>query len=471
VSSVGAPDGVEEWASMVGTPDDPPPGASRSPEDALTAAEAAHLDARKAGPVAVRARPSAPGDDRRTVRLPRRRPARRQPRHAPLALAAAVAATWAALLTYVPVVVALGLVQVVEGRGSLPDAARLGLAGWLLGHGVPLHTPDGPLGLAPLTLAGLAAWRVARAGVHTTRAVRARDSGSAGRAMAVAGALGLAYAALGLAAAAALDGSGPVVPPVRAGATLGLFGAVAGFSGALRATGALGPVAARLPAAVRDGLRTGVVAALLMLASGALVTGIAIAVAGGDAADTIVAYRTGVAGQAGITLLCLAYGPNAAIWAAAYLIGPGFAVGGDTAVRVGEVTVGAVPAVPLTAGLPAGPLDGPAALVLCAPLLAGAAAGWLLARRLWAAARTRRAAMTSTTGWWPRLFLAAALAGPVAGVLLGLAALASGGPLGDGRLADIGPVGWQVAAVSSGVLASGTLAGAGISWAMLSRRI
>jgi hypothetical protein len=451
---------------MAGTPEDSSPGAGRAvdPEEALAAAEAAHLAARETAPLDVGPRRPGPVDNRETVRLPRQRPAPGRPRHAPLALAAAVAAAWAGVVTYLPVAAVLGLVQLAEGADSLGGAARVGLAGWLLGHGVPLQTPSGPLGLTPLALAGLAAWRVARAGVHTTRAIHARNTGSPARALAVGAAVGLAYGVFGLIAALIVNASGVDVSAVRAGATLAGFGAVAALAGALRSTGALGPIAFRVPAALRDGLRTGIVAGLLVLGSGALVAGVAIATAGGDAADTIAAYHTGVAGQAGITLLCVAYAPNVAIWAAAYLIGPGFALGGDAAVRFTEVSLGAIPAVPLSAGLPTAPLEGPAALVVGAPVLAGIVAGWLLARRARAARPARSAAR------WPGLLGGALIAGPVAGVLIGLMAVASGGPLGAGRLAEVGPVGWQVAAVSSGVVALGAVIGAGTTWVVTGRR-
>ncbi|MFC5945384.1 DUF6350 family protein, partial [Micromonospora harpali] len=137
---------------------------------------------------------------------------------------------------------------------------------------------------------------------------------------------------------------------------------------------------------LRDGVRTGLVAGLLLLGAVAGAAGLAVATGGGDAADMIGAYRTGVAGQAGITLVSLAYAPNATIWSVSYLLGPGFAVGVDTAVRTSEVSVGALPAVPLLAGLPSGPVDGYGAGLLAVPVLAGMAAWWLLARRLLLAA-------------------------------------------------------------------------------------
>ncbi|WP_285789185.1 DUF6350 family protein [Micromonospora sp. NBRC 101691] len=415
------------------TPDQPRRSAGVDPDD------------RPGGRAAVpRPRPRRPGATDRAA-APRRR-------RAPLAVAAVVAAGWAALTSYLPVVVVLGLMQLSEDAASVVGALRAGLAGWLLGHGVPLDTSAGPLGLAPLALTALVVWRLTRAGVHTTRALGARGAGEVRPAFVAAGAVGCGYALLGVLAALA---AGTGLSPLRAGVTLGLVGVAAALVGALRTTGAPDRLLRRVPSALHDGVRTGLVAGLLLAGAGAGAAGLAIATGGGDAADMIGAYRTGVAGQAGITLVSLAYAPNAAIWATSYLLGPGFAVGTDTAVRTSEVSVGALPAVPLLAGLPRGPVDGLGALLLAVPVLIGMAAGWLLARRL-----LRSAADDRTPLHWGPLLGTAALAGPVAGLLVGAAAAVSGGPLGGGRLAEVGPVAWQVTAVTTAVVAVGALLGA-----------
>ncbi|GAA3772674.1 hypothetical protein GCM10022225_70090 [Plantactinospora mayteni] len=395
-----------------------------------------------------------PAGDRR---VPRPRPGRpERSGRAPLAVAAAVAAGWAALLGYLPVAVVLGVARFAEGSGEVVGAARLGLAGWLLGHGVPLQTEAGPFGLPPLALAMLAAWRLNRAGVHVSRAVRVRDRPTLGRALAVAVAVGIGYGVLGGLAALLLGGAGPTVDPVRAAVTLAGFGTLAALVGAVRASGVLVVVARRTPLVFRDGLRTGVVAALLLLGAGAGVAGLAVATGGGEAGDMIGAYRTGVLGQAGITLVSLGYAPNAAVWAASYLLGPGFAVGTDTVVRTSEVSIGALPAVPLLAGLPQGPLGGVGGVVLAVPVLAGMAAGWLLARRRMRSAAERNVPPPG----WAALLGAAAVGGPVAGVVLGAAAFLSGGPLGGDPLAEVGPAYWQVAAGATVVVLVGTLIGA-----------
>lgn len=393
-----------------------------------------------------------------------------RPSRPPLAVAAAVATTWAAFVSYLPVAVTMVASQVPDGT-PFAAAARTALAGWLLAHGVPLHTSAGQLRLAPLALALFAAWRTVRAGVHVTRAIGARNTGSPGRALAAAGAVGVGYGGLGALAALAVAGGGTGVDPIQAGLILALFGTLTAGVGALRTTGVLDLAADRVPLVLRDGVRTGSVATLLVLAAGAGAAGLAVAIGGGEASDMISAYRTGVPGQAGITLVSLGYAPNIAVWAASYLLGPGFAVGTETTVRTTEVTLGALPAVPLLAGLPNGPMDRLGAALLAVPLLAGMVAGWLHTRHAFRAAqddypgRNRREG-AAPLPWWP-LLAGATTAGPVAGVLLGLAAIASGGPLGGDRMAQLGPVGWQVALAATLVVMIGTLLGAVASRAVL----
>jgi hypothetical protein len=263
-------------------------------------------------------------------------------------------------------------------------------------------------------------------------------------------AVAVVYGALGALAAALTHG---LVQPARAGLTLGGFAVAFAGIGALSGAGVLRREFRRLPPIVRDGLRTGTVAAFLVLGAGAAVAGVAVAVSGGQASATLASYHTGVAGQAGLTLLCLVYAPNLAAWSAAYLVGPGFAVGAGTTVSAGHVSLGALPAIPVLAGLPDSAVSGLGPLLLGVPMAGGMAAAWLLVRRQTQLAEAQDAPVPG----WTALLGAAALAGPVAGSLLGLAAWLSGGPLGSGRLAVIGPAAWTVALVGALVVALGAL--------------
>ncbi|WP_127499697.1 cell division protein PerM [Actinoplanes solisilvae] len=398
--------------------------------------------------------------DRETIRLPsqRRPPAQSRPRsRAPLPVAVAFATIWAALMSYLPVAAVIGLARSLEGSGGLAGAAHAGAAGWLLGHGVPIGTSIGSLGLTPLLLSILIVWRLNRAGLHVTRAVGARRSGSTVRALSVAFSIALSYSLLGSVVAVLVDGRGTEIIAGRAALDFFLIGGAGALIGSLRGTDALSSWARRLPAPLRHGVRTGVIAAFLVLAAGAAVTGLSVALGGGQAADMISAYRTGVAGQAGITLVSLAYGVNGAVWASAYLLGPGFALGTGSIVRLTEVTVGPLPTLPLLAGLPNGPMGVAGALLMALPVLAGLAAGWLLTLRL---TREAREAETTPRPPWSLVLGGGLIAGPVAGIALGLMARFSGGPLGDGRLATVGPDPWQVALVAAAVLGVSAAIGA-----------
>lgn len=375
----------------------------------------------------------------------------RKRRGAPLPLAAAVAATWAAIVSCGPLVV-LMVVVTAGSSMSVSGASRLAVAAWLLAHGVPLEGAD-RYTLVPLAVSALAAWRVSRAGLHASRAIRGHRGPSLTPAVLAAFAVAVAYALLGAAAAAAVRTSELSVSPMRAATTLGAFGLVAAAYGALRHSRAGRALWARAPVPLTLALRAGVAVAALVLAAGAVAAGAALAVRSGAAAQMLGAYRAGVLGQAGVTAVCLAYLPNVAVWGAAYLLGPGFAVGVDTVVSPTEVVLGPMPALPVLAALPSSPVSGLAPLLLSAPVASALVAGWLLVRR-W------DAVSAGDTRGTLRLLATAAAAGPVAGFVLSLAALASSGSLGSGRLRSVGVVDWRLGLVAAGLVALGCACGA-----------
>ncbi len=397
-----------------------------------------------AGPIGP---PRRPSDDELaampTVRIPIGRPPRRK--RAPLAVAAVVNTLWAAVLSVGAVIVLVVLARVSLGQRPSGPEIPIALAGWLLAHGVPLQTGIGRISLAPLSIAALAIWRLSRAGVHTARGIGARDTGSVRAAVTVAVAIGVVYGLMGLGAALAIRRPDIGVVPWRAALAFLAVGTLAALLGSIRTTGALRVIARAMPVVVRDGVRTAVVAALLLLGVGAGLTGLALAISGGDAAEIFHAYPSGLAGQAGVTLVCLAFAPNMAAWAAAYLLGPGFVVGTGTVVQPAGMTVGEMPALPMLAALPGGALHGPLWMLMALPLLTGVVAGLLMVRRRLRPRRTRSGDTVVPVPRWGRMLGSVGVSGIVAGIVCGAMAFAASGRLDGGRAFPVGAVPWRVA--------------------------
>ena len=131
----------------------------------------------------------------------------------------------------------------------------------------------------------------------------------------------------------------------------------------------------RLPERVRPSCLPAAAAGAALVAGGALLAGGTLAVHHGQAGDLTAGLDAGVGGGLLLLLGCLFYLPTAVVWGLAFCVGPGFAVGEGTSVGVLGADLGAVPAVPLLAGLPSGTGSPAWWLVLLVPAAAGVLAG------------------------------------------------------------------------------------------------
>ncbi|MEO6943378.1 MAG: DUF6350 family protein [Lacisediminihabitans sp.] len=177
-------------------------------------------------------------------------------------------------------------------------------------------------------------------------------------------------------------------------------------------------------------LRAGAASAATVVAAAALAVA-ALMVA--SYASIIALYESahaGVLGGVTLTIGQLAFLPNVVIWAASWLVGPGFAIGTGSAVSPIGTSLGPIPAIPILGTLPTGDFTF-GFLGLLVPVLAGFLAGVAIRprlTRLLGQALDRR--MLAVAG------LSIALS---SGVVLGLLAWASAGSAGPGRLVDVGP--------------------------------
>lgn len=387
-------------------------------------------------------RPSRPSP------MPPRRSAADPASRSPLALGAG-AGVWAVAAGLLAVALPLLLFWAVDSRSGTGWVEVLRSAGrfWLLAHGASLDLPGGRLALTPL---GLMLVPLALAARFAASAARdALPSGlrpAAGLALAVA----LPYSLLTMLVAIVCSGPDVHVSPVQS-----LVGGLL-VAGVGAGVGVLQPVRMWRAAwfALSDRTRRLVepaaAATALLLGAGALLAGGSLAAHLPEAVDLAAASDPGAAGGAALLLAGLALVPNAVVWGVAWLTGPGFAVGLDTAVGPFGHELGPVPAFPLLAALPAGGVpEWLAVLVLAVPLLAGAVAGRSVARSLSAAGERS----------WRRTAVEAAAVGPVCGVALGVLAWMSGGAVGGERLVHVGPSAWTVLLAVSATVASGSLAG------------
>lgn len=317
-------------------------------------------------------------------------------------------------------------------------------------------------------------------------------------------------------AAVAYASTGPVrVAPLSALLHLPAFTVVTVAVGAWTAVGhpraplspRLRAALARLPGRVRAwstrgraaaALRAAAGAVVALLGGGALLTAVSMAGHAGSAQYAFRHLSDGWSGRLAVLLLSVALLPNAVVWAAAYGLGPGFAVGAGAV--FGPLrpsgSVG-LPYFPLLAAVPTEGTGGLPARLLAGsvPVAAGLSVAWFIATaavrrpsdgsrhrpggpdRGWLRRRGhpeqpssdvpgRAAAGPVQNPGWGMLetALTAALASIGCGVAMALLAWAAGGPVGRETLATFGPSGWR-----TGVAALGWTALLGVPGSVLLR--
>jgi len=338
------------------------------------------------------------------------------------------AALWAVCAGLLSCALPVLLVWAADSRSGAKTPAALRAAGqlWLVAHGTSLTLPGGRLGLLPIGLLALPLLLLVRAGSHAARLAAPVQVRQGLRLTAV---IAVGYATAGVVVANASAAADVRPGPFSALFHTALVGFVGAGAGVLRGGGLRGRLADRLPDRLRRVAPPAFAATALLLAAGALLAGVSLALHLDRAADLARSSSPGLVGGLALLLLGIGFVPNAAVWGLSWLAGPGFAVGAGTAVSPFGTTLGAVPALPLLAALPSSsPPLWVGLLALLVPLAAGALAGLLASRR--------------GLG-----LLDAGLAGPLAGVLVAVAGALSAGPAGSGRLTDVGPSAWLLGLV------------------------
>jgi hypothetical protein len=355
------------------------------------------------------------------------------------------------------VVAAMGLAVVgwlVGTGGSMADALRVGADAWLLGHGSGLRIDAGRIEVIPLGLTLAVGWLCLLAGRWAARSSQATRPVEAAT---VAATYAAAYTGgvLGVALLASQPGAQPIL--VRALAVSAVLTVGAAAIGAASQLDDLDTLLGSVPEDARASWIGAVSGALSLLGCAALALVASLLIHLGALRELLAGLDPGLVGGLLLVLVSVAVLPNVVLFAVAVLLGPGLSIGTGTSVTLSEVSVGPMPAVPWFAAVP-DPGTQPAALSALAaiPLVCGVVAGTMAVRRY-------------PVYGYDRAALRGALAGVCSGLLVAALVAISGGAIGPGRMADVGPDVLGCLAVGVAALGIGGLLG-GIATRVLTGR-
>jgi hypothetical protein len=343
--------------------------------------------------------------------------------------------------------------------GGASGAVRAGATVWLIAHKAGVTFGGGSITIAPLGLTLFLAWCLYRGGRFTARvsgADRTKELVLASSVLAVSYGLGALIIAL-------LTSNGSVkVSLLSAFLGAASLAIVAGTTGILVESGAAQDIADATPAGLRDAVPAAAAAVLTVVAVASLVYAVILVLHFSRVTSMLELLDAGVVGSVVLFAICLMLLPNVLLYVVSFIAGPGFQLGVGTSIAPTGVDVGNLPALPLLAAVPADGATPSYLLVLTAlvPLVAGAVAGLVVARR-------GIAAEDSDALGWDAFALRGGMAALIAGLALLVLMVLAGGAAGPGRMAEVGIPG---ALPAAGVLAAGMAIGAAVTAALVAAR-
>jgi hypothetical protein len=416
-------------------------------------------------------RPSASGTSRRSpggpvarlVALLRGRPSggpgsSAEPEGRALTVSAALAALGAvgtAMVTCMGLAVIGWFLADAGAHGQTTDALRVGADAWLVGHGAQLTLSGAPLGIVPLTVAGLISVVVYRSGRWAADTSQPVDDD---RTVAMAATIFTGIYVV-IAVVTCILVTQDAASPSLGRAIIGslLVSGVAGTLGMAAGAGRLRVWVDLVPGWIRSVAYGATTTFLLLVAASSVLVVAALLTGLNEAATLMSELHLGPGDYLMYAVATACIAPNAVLFGSAYLLGPGFAVGTGTVVSPTVVALGPVPAFPLFSALPgSGSTPEWAAGLLAVPVIAGAT-GAALAQRSYKVTAYDSAALRGFGS------------GFGAALLTTLAIALAGGPMGTGRMADIGAATGEILVASVMAMSLGGLV-AGLVTAWWQRR-
>lgn len=285
------------------------------------------------------------------------------------------AAAWPVLTGYAAIAAVLTMVSALATEAPFSPQGILLAAGpgWLAAYQVPISIDGHELGLLPL---------VATMGVFALVARSA--NGAAERlgystpqdAIPVVGTIASAHALVGVTIAVLANGSKATPEPLAAFGIPAFFAASAATCGLAGRCGLIASLRDYVDDAAAAGMRAAILGMACLLASGAVVLTVASVLSAPTMRMLFETNAPGFGSGFGMLLLSIAYLPNAVLICVSFAVGPGFSFGSVWVSPFG-FDGGAVPGVPLLAGMPDG-YAGWWPVLFALPVATGAMVGWKL---------------------------------------------------------------------------------------------
>lgn len=335
------------------------------------------------------------------------------------------AAAWPVLTGYAAVAAVLAIVSALATESPFsPEGVLLAAGpGWLAAYQVPISIGGHELGLLPLVVTAGVFVLVARA---ANGAAERLGYASPPDSIPVIGAIATAHALVGVTIAVLANGSNATPEPLAAFGIPAFIAATAATCGLARRCGLLAGLRSYVDDAAAAGMRAAILGMAGLLASGAVVLTVSSVLSAPTMRMLFETNAPGFGSGFGMFLLSIAYLPNAVLAGVGFAAGPGFSFGSVWVSPFG-FDGGAVPGVPLLAGIPDG-YTGWWPVLFVLPAAVGAMVGWKLRASSPAPAERLRSV-------------------GVAGALIGFACVVlgslAGGSLGSGQFTGVSlPVGF-----------------------------
>ena len=356
--------------------------------------------------------------------------------HHPIAVAGALAALTSVAVGFLSSFVVIFIVWLFAGHGDETTAqvVRASGIGWLGTQFVPIEIAGIPYGLMPwgfIVIPIVVLWKSMHWALKSAQPHTVRDYWF------TAAALAGVYALIGMFISMFTSTNDLKTNAFRALVNTFVVAAMVAAASVLTYAPSKTLLIDPLPRMIVDGFRPGFIVSGFLVFLGALVSTVSLLVHFKEVKSVGTLMAPAALDGFFLMLLGIAYLPTAAIWALAYIIGPGISLGASATISPALTNPGRLPAFPLLAALPSTEFQYADKLIYVL-IVIGIGLFFLLPREHWRP-ESAEFGYAITSAFRPRELVSLAISILVIFFSLIVVSVAAGGPLGLEQLSYVGP--------------------------------